>query len=648
MDNLEAIWCSSSYIRPLNCDIETERKSILTESILETEYKIVSANELGGIPLSGNEKLFAEQHLWSIPIEKASGSQNYLNHFEKNNSNKIHYLEIDNSDDSSLFFNNWGKIGRFILFLYITFLSVIQDITGVVIPNSLYKTELTGANLQVITETPSVSPIYSLYWKYILEPIRYVISLVFYFIWRVELASIREYNGGEDEREEMTWIPGTLNLIHIINGSENRYSGFSIFSKPSENEIRNIKGIRSFAREHKILNSVSKNRNNNYNINKNYYNKIKCVAIRPIGNVIAIGYSNSFSIWEYKISVLKSNGAFGISNLSGSSNLNLRSSIDILNRNGEWKLIYYVDLFKLGSLAWSSDGSKLYVGDGSAIREFTYVYLYTHDSRKLGYQNNSDLFINNGRIVTRGPTIAHDCVSIAVSNTFSVIGTIWEGGYFRIYDTYSWEYSTVCHKFSFETKVFLPKVTCIDNKLNNDLSSFIFANSESVYELFISDQNSSEINNDPFNIDYSFGNINSNSSIVLSHSKYDVNPLSKIRLRELPIHSRNREKTISDFCVSFQRMAITFKESNMVWLYCYLMNCSKNSKLMLIGVIQDFGIPRNLAMQTISENNHLVSGTFLSIKWELNNNSHNTNKHVTNENDVDFVIKTYPLFHYNM
>ncbi|KAH8739133.1 hypothetical protein FG386_001000 [Cryptosporidium ryanae] len=670
MNNLETIWCSSSYIRPLDCDIEEERKSILTESILETEYKVISASELGGIPLSGNEKLFAEQHLWNIPIEKLSGSQHYINEFESNSLSKIHYLENDTSDDSSLFFNNWGRIGRFVLFLYITFLSILQDITGIVIPNSLYKTELTGTSLQVITETPSVSIIYPLYWKYILEPTRYVISLIFYFLWRIELTSIRKFNGKTENeyldniceygKEEMTWIPGTLNLIHIINGYENNYSGFSIFSKPSENEIRNIKGIRSFAREHKILNNVSdsKSSNNNYYFygcddpnlsNKKYDNKIKYIAVRPIGNIIAVGYSNSFSIWEYKISVLKSSGSFGMSNLSGSPNLNIRSSIDILNKNGEWKLIYHVDLFKLGPLVWSSDGSKLYVGDGSSIREFTYLYLYTNDSKKLGYQNNSDLFINNGRTVAKGPTIAHDCVSIAVSNTFSVIGAIWEGGYFRIYDMYSWEYSTVCHKFSFKKKVFLPKVICVDNKINGDLSSFIFVDSESIYELLINDQDDSEINNDPSNTGFSLGKIKNNiNDMMLSHSTNQTKVYSKIRLRELPIHSRNREKTISDFCVSFQRMAIIFKESNMVWLYCYLMNCSKNSKLMLIGVIQDFGIPSKLAMQAIDENNYLVSGTFLSIKWNLENDSHNSSRHIVKEKKVDFIIKTYPLFHYNI
>ncbi|OII73250.1 uncharacterized protein cubi_02482 [Cryptosporidium ubiquitum] len=626
MENTEVIWCSSSYIRPENSDLESEQKSIVTESILETEYRIVSAEDLDGVPLSGNEKVFAEQHLWSIQLNSTQNSK--ITEFQESIV-KTSYLGRQMKDDNTVFFNNWGKIGRVVLFIYITLLSILQDITGIVIPNSIYKLELSGPELNIVSETPSIAHLYPYYWKYILEPARYIISMLFYFIWGIELTPKKEFdNKDEDYREKsvreegITWIPRTLNMVHPINHLNNPKCGISIYSKPTESTIRTCKGLRTSTREHRIICNLTQPGDNN--------KRIRFVAIRPIGNVIAIGYSNSVTIWEYKPSIL-TNGNSSINQLS-SINGGLRSLNENLNLNGKWNYIYSVDLFKLNSISWSNDGSSLYIGDGSSIREFYYIYLVTQDSKKLGYHINSEKFINNGNVVARGPTIAHDCVSIAVSGTFSLIGTIWEGGYFRIYDTSTWENIQIIHKFGLRSKTFIPKVECVDNLLDKDSSSFIFADDQSIYETLLINQELTEIRKSKIL------NIGSISESQISNG---------IRLRELPIHSRNREKTILNFSTTFQRVAIIYKESNMVWLYCYLMSTDTPSKLMLIGVIQDFGIPLQISMQTINESNHLVSGTLLSVKWQNLDRFNRQNFQVTqNTEALQATIKTYPLFHY--
>ncbi|CAD98394.1 hypothetical protein [Cryptosporidium parvum Iowa II] len=627
MESSEVIWCSSSYIRPENSDLESERKSIVTESILETEYRIVSANDLGGVPLSGNEKVFAEQHLWNVQLNP---NQNSKIAEIQENVTRTSFLGTQEKDDNTVFFNNWGKIGRIILFIYISFLSMLHDITGIVIPNSVYKSELSGPELNIVSETPSIAYIYPYYWKYILEPIRYIISIIFYFIWGIELTPKKEFdNKDEDYREKLvkeegiTWIPRTLNIVHPINGFNNTKCGISIYSRPSESTIRTCKGLRTSTREHRIICNLSQSEKNN--------KRIRFVAIRPIGNIIAIGYSNNVSIWEYRPSIL-SNGNTGINQLNPINGGGLRSLSDNLNLNGKWNYIYSVDLFKLNSISWSKDGSSLYIGDGSSIREFNYTYFVTSDSKKLGYYINSEKFINNGYVVARGPTLAHDCVSIAVSGIFSLIGTIWEGGYFRIYDTFTWENIQICHKFGLRSKTFIPKVECVDNLLDKDSSSFLFADDQSIYETLLTNQELKEIK----------------KSKTINVSSVSESQISNgIRLRELPIHSRNREKTILNFCTTFQRVAIVYKESNMVWLYCYLMSANTPSKLMLIGVIQDFGIPLQISMQTINESNHLVSGTMLSVKWQNSDRLHGENSQIIQSVDsLQATIKTYPLFHY--
>lgn len=627
MENSEVIWCSSSYIRPENLDLESERKSIITESILETEYRIISAEDLGGVPLSGNEKVFAEQHLWNIQLNPNQSSK--IIEFQEDII-KTSYLGTQLKDDNTVFFNNWGKIGRVILYIYITFLSMLHDITGIVIPNSVYKLELSGPELNIVSETPSIAHLYPYYWKYILEPARYIISIIFYFIWGIELTPKKEFdNIDEDYRERLvkeegiTWIPRTLNIIHPINNFNNTKCGISIYSKPSEGTIRTCKGLRKCTREHRIICNLSQSGDKN--------KRIRFVAIRPIGNVIAIGYSNSVSIWEYRPSIL-SNGNSGINQLTSISG-GLRSLNENLNLNGKWNCIYSVDLFKLNCVSWSNDGSSFYVGDGSSIREFYYIYLVKQDSKKLGYHINSEKFINNGNVVASGPTIAHDCVSIAVSGTFSLIGTIWEGGYFRIYDTFTWENIQITHKFGLRSKTFIPKVESVDNLLDKDSSSFIFADDQSIYETLLINQELTDIKKSKLI------NIGSVSESQISNG---------IRLRKLPIHSRNREKNILNFCTNFQRIAVIYKESNMVWLYCYLMSTKTPSKLMLIGVIQDFGIPLQISMQTINESNHLVSGTLLSVKWQNSDRLYEKKSFQVTQNTetLQSTIKTYPLFHY--
>ncbi|KAF7456726.1 WD40-repeat containing protein [Cryptosporidium felis] len=622
MDFSETIWCSNSYIRPENSSLETEKRFVTTESVLETEYRIVSAEDLAGIPLSGNEKVFAEHHLWNIQIDptQAIGTSGI------HDKTKISYLESDNKDENTVFFNNWGKIGRIILFLYIMLLSMLHDVTGIVIPNSFYKSELVGSNLQVITEAPSIAIIYPYYWKYILEPTRYIISVIIYFIWGIELSQKREFEDREEDyREKMireegiTWIPRTLSIAHPINSKRSSKSGLVIHSKPSESTIRNSKGLRTTTREQRII--------NNFCESSQEKTKIKFVAIRPIGNVILIGDSNSFSIWEYRPSLL--NPSAGLTQLS-SPNGGLRTLNEVLNLNGEWSNIYSVNLFRLNCVSWSLDGYSIYVGDGSSIREFYFTYLTNRESRDLGYNINTENFISNGKVVARGPTIAHDCVSISTSSIFSLIGTVWEGGYFRIYDTSTWEHIQVCHKFSSRIKTFIPKVECVDNTADRSSSSFIFADTHSIYEVFLKDQELSSIK--------SSGTLNPSSEILEASDKP--------RLRELPIHSRNREKSILNFCATFQRVAIIYKESNFVWLYCYLMNSETPSKLMLIGVIQDFGIPLQISMQPINESNHLVSGTLMSVKWLSSSDSQGAFSAVKDPMNSLHTIKTYPLFHY--
>lgn len=628
MENLEVVWCSSSYIRPENSDLESERKSISTESILETEYRIVSAEDLGGIPLSGNEKVFAEQHLWSIQLDP---SQSYrVNEFQESIV-RTSYLGAEVKDDNAVFFNNWGKIGRVILLIYITFLSILHDITGIVIPNSVYKSELSGRELNIVTETPSIAPLYPYYWRYILRPARYVISMVFYLVWGIELAPKKEFESKEEsyreklvKEEGMTWIPRTLSIVHPVNYLDSSRCGISIYSKPPESVMRTCKGLRKCTREQRIVCNLSQ-------YGEGSCRKIRFVAIRPIGNVMAIGYTDSVSIWEYRPSIL-SHGGSGAGQL-GSINGGLRSLSENLNLNGKWSCVYSVDLFRLNTMSWSNDGSSLYVGDGASIREFHYIYLVTQDSKKLGYHINSEKFISNGNVVARGPTIANDCVSIAVSGVFSLIGTIWEGGYFRIYDTFTWENIQVSHKFGLRSKTFIPKVECVDNLLDNNSSGFIFADGQSVYEILLVNQGLSDIKK---------------SKAVSIGSASESQVSNGIRLRELPIHSRNREKTILNFSTTFQRVAIIYKESNMVWLYCYLISASSPSKLMLIGVIQDFGVPLQMSMQAINESNHLVSGTLLSVKWQNSDAPQTSSARVSQSLDshTATTIKTYPLFYY--
>lgn len=629
MENLEVVWCSSSYIRPENSDLESERKSISTESILETEYRIVSAEDLGGIPLSGNEKVFAEQHLWSIQLDPSQSSK--LTEFQENTV-RTSYLSVEVKDDNTVFFNNWGKIGRVILFIYIMFLSILHDITGIVIPNSVYKSELSGQELNIVTETPSIAPLYPYYWRYILRPARYVVSMLFYLVWGIELAPKREFERKEEDYRErlvkeegMTWIPRTLSIVHPVNGLSGSRCGISIYSKPSEGAMRMCKGLRTCTREQRIICNLSQK-------GEKSCRKIRFVAIRPIGNVIAIGYSDSVSIWEYRQRI-SGHGGSGTSQL-GPINGGLRSLSENLNFNGKWNHVYSVDLFRLNTMSWSNDGSSLFVGDGASIREFHYIYLVTQDSKKLGYHINSEKFINNGSVVARGPTIANDCVSIAVSGVFSLVGTIWEGGYFRIYDTFTWENIQVSHKFGLRSKTFIPKVECVDNLLDRDSSGFIFADDQSVYEVLLVNQGLSEIKASKV------------ASIIGSVSESQLS--NGIRLRELPIHSRNRERTILNFSTTFQRVAVIYKESNMVWLYCYLISTNSPSKLMLIGVIQDFGVPLQMSMQPINESNHLVSGTLLSVKWQSSDASQKSSIKVSRESDshTTTAIKTYPLFHY--
>ncbi|KAJ1611661.1 transmembrane domain-containing protein [Cryptosporidium canis] len=627
MENLETVWCSSSYIRPENLDLESERRSITTESILETEYRIVSAEDLSGVPLSGNEKVFAEQHLWSIQLDSSQSSK--FTDFQEDTIRTSH-LGTEVQDDNTVFFNNWGRIGRIILFIYITFLSILYDITGIVIPNSVYKSELSGQELNVVTETPSIAPIYPYYWRYVLDPARYVISLVFYLIWGVELTPKREFEGREEDPRErlvkeegMTWIPRTLNIVHPIHYLNSSRPEINIYSKPSESTIRTSKGLRTCTRRQRIICSLPQSLEESSR-------RIRLVAIRPIGNVIAIGHSNSVSIWEYRPSIL-GNGGSGASQVS-SINGGVRSLSESLTLNGKWNLIYSVDLFKLNAMSWSNDGSSLYIGDGSSIREFHYIYLTTQDSKKLGCHFNSEKFISNGHVVARGPTIANDCVSIAVSGVFSLVGTIWEGGYFRIYDTFTWESIQVSHKFGLRSKTFIPKVECVDNLLDKNSSGFIFADNQSIYEVLLINQGLSEIKRSKT------VNISSSSESQVSNG---------IRLRELPIHSRNREKTILNFSTTFQRISVIYQESNMVWLYCYLMSVNTPSKLMLIGVIQDFGVPLQISMQPISESNHLVSGTLLAVKWQNPHPSQVKDSRVIQKTDSYLTtIKTYPLFHY--
>ncbi|KAL7068113.1 hypothetical protein ACR3K2_15450 [Cryptosporidium serpentis] len=587
MENSEIVWCSSNYVRYDFKSKDSGKSDQIhkSESLLEVEYNIATALDLKTVPISGTQQNFIEQHLWQI----SSTDELSLTYSEP--TERIKFLTQDVTENTTIFYNNWGKLGRTFWIIYIMCLSMIQDISGVIIPNPVYKQELTGSNINVVTNIPCTSILYPFYWKYILTPIRLFFAIILKYLWNSHL-SITDVKPINKFFSPMTWFPRSLYFIdtaHLSIGT-----GINIYISPFRRLISRTTDLRYCPEIWRIINKGSNRR-------------IICISTRPIGYIIALGYSDGFSIWEHKPS------------FTGSSHDGSFIS------NGSWKCIFSITLYSLKCLVWSNDGRTLYVGDGSCIRAFSYIYMATINSIEQEMSIDNFSLYGNGQIIFKAPTFVHDCLAITTSDIFSILGIVWDDGYINFVDTNTCNYLVVKHISKFKLKrVFLPIITCVDDLSSNQSCIFLFSDSNYMYEFLIKQDISQLQSNSSENMK----DISSNSSEFT-------------RLRALPIHSSNREKKILSFTSSYQRVAIIYENSNLVWLYSYTIKYNTNSHLLLIGTIEGYGIPRQINMQIIPHSVKSIKGSMLVIKW-ISHNDYSEDNIAYN-----YKIKSYPLF-YNM